>query len=121
MQYNEDRWNVQINPINIRYKNEPEWKVPPIVTTNSPNPEQQLTAKGNSLYINENLIQDENLFPDILNNQGYINKNQLDTTTWNSTNQVKLRDKYLKVRIRYSGKELAIIQAVQTLFRISYA
>ena len=35
--------------------------------------------------------------------------------------QMKLRDKYLKVRIRYDGTQYAIISAVKTQFTISYA
>ena len=35
--------------------------------------------------------------------------------------ETRQRDKYIKVKIRYSGKDLAIIQAVTTLFHISKA
>lgn len=33
----------------------------------------------------------------------------------------RIRDKYLKIRVIYSGKDLAIIQGIETLFTISYA
>jgi hypothetical protein len=33
----------------------------------------------------------------------------------------RLRDKWAKIRIKYSGKNLAIITAIQTLMNISYA
>lgn len=35
--------------------------------------------------------------------------------------EARIRDKHLRVRVRYSGKQLAIITALQTLYRISYA
>jgi hypothetical protein len=33
----------------------------------------------------------------------------------------RLRDKWAKIRIKYSGDKLAIITAIQTLMNISYA
>ena len=35
--------------------------------------------------------------------------------------EMKIRDKYLKVRIKYSGTQYAIINGIKTLFTISYA
>ena len=35
--------------------------------------------------------------------------------------QMKLRDKYIKVRVRYDGTQYAIINAIRTYFRLSYA
>ena len=35
--------------------------------------------------------------------------------------EARLRDKYLKVKVRYSGEDLAIIQGVTTLFDYSFA
>ena len=48
----------------------------------------------------------------------YLNENVLNFT---KLNQSKIRDKYLKVKIRYSGEDLTIIQAIKALFTISYA
>ena len=48
----------------------------------------------------------------------YLSNNEIKYTT---LKQSKLRDKYLKIRVRYSGENLAIIQAVKTLFETSYA
>jgi len=39
----------------------------------------------------------------------------------NARKETKIRDKYLKVRVRYSGEELAVITALKTLFTLSYA
>ena len=35
--------------------------------------------------------------------------------------ETRHRDKYIKVKVRYSGKDLAIIQAIATMYDISYA
>ena len=48
----------------------------------------------------------------------YLNENVLKFT---SLKQSKLRDKYVKIKVRYSGEDLTIIQAIKTLFTISYA
>jgi hypothetical protein len=34
---------------------------------------------------------------------------------------MKIRDKYLKVRVQYSGTQYVIIHALQTMFTISYS
>lgn len=36
-------------------------------------------------------------------------------------NQMKLRDKYLKVRVRYDGTKYALVNAIRTFYTISYA
>lgn len=35
--------------------------------------------------------------------------------------QMKIRDKYLKVRVRYDGKNYVIVNAIKTYFTVSYA
>lgn len=35
--------------------------------------------------------------------------------------ETRLRDKYVKIKVRYSGEDLAVIQAIQTLFDYSFA
>jgi hypothetical protein len=40
---------------------------------------------------------------------------------WTYRKEAKIRDKWVKVRVRYSGKNLAVIHSVITLFNISYA
>lgn len=35
--------------------------------------------------------------------------------------EVKIKDKFMKVKIRYTGDDLAIITAINTLYSISYA
>lgn len=48
----------------------------------------------------------------------YLKNNNLYFT---KINQHKIRDKYLKIKVRYSGEDLTIIQAIKTIFTISYA
>ena len=59
----------------------------------------------------------------------------LDTVNWLNTNttyrtdfgtaqnrkETDMRDKFIKVRIRYSGEELAVIDWINTIYQISYA
>jgi len=68
MEYLEDRWRVQIQPIAFKY--------------------------------------------------AYVDKNTLKYT--NSV-QSKIRDKYLKIRVRYDGKQYVMVNAIKTYFTVSYA
>jgi len=72
MDYLEDRWLVQINPLNILEKNEEDWEndVPPIVLNNSPIPNKSLT---------ENIE-----FSEVLKESGYkdTNKQISNIETW---------------------------------------
>ena len=43
------------------------------------------------------------------------------TLTLGNTTEMKVRDKYIKIRVRYDGTQYAIINALRTLFTISYA
>lgn len=51
-------------------------------------------------------------------NYAYLKANELELS---EAKQMKLRDKYLKVRIRYDGTQYAIISAVKTQFTLSHA
>ena len=35
--------------------------------------------------------------------------------------EARLRDKYIKIKVRYTGEDLVIIQAIQTMFDYSFA
>lgn len=50
-----------------------------------------------------------------------FNGNFIDVIPWTYRKETKIRDKYMKVRIRYEGSELAVIQAVLTTYTESYA
>lgn len=111
MYYKEDKWDVQINPINLVQKNETdiEWNRndesnPPIVYNLFPLP------KDISNITNMEI-------PNSLNGFNVINWNDLTT----KNQEVKMKDKFIKIRVRYSGEDLAIITAIKTLYSISYA
>ena len=117
MQYNEDKWLIQINPINVIYKNEPQWidmggnptsKIP-VELGQSPIPDDVLTE-------NIDVPEDFETTPNA-DGRGYV--------TWGWTEsqmkEVKPKDKWIKIRIRYTGNKLAIITAIRTLYSISYS
>ncbi len=68
MQYVEDSWDIQIQPITFKY--------------------------------------------------GYLSGSNL---VYTNNSEMKLRDKYIKIRVKYNGQKYAIINAIRTLFTISYA
>lgn len=128
MQYNEDQWLVQINPLNIVQYNEPQWdskandlfqrdnlsnKIP-IELGQSPIP-SEILEKGDITYDPQN--PNNNDIPDTSLDRAIVSWSQNDS----KTSEVKLKDKYIKIRIRYSGTKLAIITAIKTLYSISYA
>jgi hypothetical protein len=45
---------------------------------------------------------------------------ELDNNSWGNRKELDLKDKFMKVRIRYSGEELVVINALNTLYRESY-
>ena len=107
--YNEGKWQIQIPSISFMQKNEDNWiddKEPPIVLT----------------YLQED-IKDSNLpggYSVIPNT--YLNENTKYITNqdgWTNRKETKIRDKWMKVRVRYSGKNLAVIHSLVTLFNIS--
>lgn len=117
MQYKEDKWDVQINPINLVQRNEDqsEWtnvygngkdKMVPA--------EYNLFNPPKDLYDDEGNIKPVNLPPEWKRN----------IISWGISDklnkEVKLKDKFIKIRVRYSGKDLAIISALKTLYSISY-
>lgn len=44
----------------------------------------------------------------------------VETTTMDEQS-TRIRDKFLKVRVKYSGESLAVITALKTLMTVSYA
>ena len=147
-QYLEDRWRVSINPLLICYKNEytrnvegalcqPEnstWckakgrstKLPPITIANTTWPDTiketgkvdypAEDGKDNALY---------GLYDGIwYDTTNWLDESSIYKTSFGSAQNRKetdLRDKFMKVRVRYSGKDLAVIDALLTYYSISYA
>lgn len=114
MLYKEDKWDVQINPINIVQKNETneDWLGNLGATV------PMVPAEYNLFPIPDELKQplqhEINLPPD-------WKRNVVSWKDYQKINkEVKLKDKFVKIRIRYSGNNLAIISAIKTLYSISY-
>ena len=101
--YQEDEWYIQIPSINIAQKNETIWKdgKPPIVLNWIPND------------LDKTEISDEDL-------PNTYNLGNVDTTGWTYRQQIPMKDKYIKIKIRYTGNDLAIITGILTTYRLSY-
>jgi len=86
-----------------------DWKkkIPPIVVNTDQIPDD----------LDEEKVTVDRL-PNIYQNK-YWTKS-ISTEPWTARKEAKIRDKWMKVRIRYSGKNLAIIHSIMTLFNISY-
>ena len=104
MQYREDCWRVEIRPINFVQKNESNWTVPPIQLNNIPTD-----------------IEKDEISSEDLPNDYDITDISLPVDGWSSRKETRIRDKYLKIKVRYSGKDKVIISALKTLYNISYA
>ena len=129
MWYVEDKWFVQIPALYIVQKNEADWRLgdkeyigtdgqthrvelPPLSVGNSPIPNDML---------NTNITEDD--FPEELKRLGY-GVRDIDISEWttnyindaNMRDGTRLRDKYCRIRIRYTGEKLVIIQAIKTIF-----
>lgn len=106
-EYVEDRWNIQIPLINMVQKNEPKWSIPPLVIDYIPN-----DLKATDI--------DYNLLPKDYQKLEYW-PTGLDLNKWTYNKQMPLRDKFIKIRIRYDGTEKAIISAIKTIYTESFA
>lgn len=114
MDYLEDKWLIQIPSINYRQKNENDWitsdkgTYPKIVLSQLWPDESielgEIPPQLKELYGNDKEITDI-----------------ISTEDWKYTAETRLRDKFIKIKIRYKGDQLAFIQALKTLYLISYA
>ena len=113
MSYLEDKWRITINPILIVYKNESnwngKWSKPPVPVYNSPIP--NTVVSGN--------IPEELNCSDIDQESWLISKYPFGEAS--NRKELDVKDKFMKVRIRYSGEELAVIDFLNTIYRVSYA
>lgn len=130
--YKEGKWNIQIPSISFMQKNEQEW--PKIkgslykkITEEGPIKDDNKVIPPiviNSQYLPKDLKSTEvtldilpNIYKEVNENGKYI----IDTNNWTYRKETNIRDKWMKVRIRYSGKNLAIIHSIATLYNISYS
>ena len=102
-QYKENQWDIQIPSIVFNEKNEKEWEKPPIVL---PESTDQYNIKSTNI---EKLP------------EGYTVENIDTIDTWSERKEAKIRDKYIKIKIRYSGKQLATIYSILTIYQMSIA
>lgn len=106
--YKEGKWEVQIPSIIFNQNNEDEWKnnIPYLVINSSNVPNDLQTSQ----------ISADKLPNTYRNDLGYIKAGD-----WTARKEARIRDKWIKIRVRYSGKNLAVIHSLITLFNISYA
>lgn len=117
MQYNEDKWLVQINSLNVVYKNESEWTDLDGNSTNRiPVEIGQSPVPDNVLSTNIEVPEDFETTQDN-KGRGYV------SWSWDSSQrrEVKIKDKWIKIRVRYTGNKLAVISAIKTLYSISFS
>lgn len=105
--YNEDSWYIQIPSINYYEKNE-DWS----------------QFKINNKSLNRpplNLITDP--LPELLQKQQSIEMNPqypIDLNNWTTEKQTTIRDKYIKIKIRYTGDDFVVISGIINTFKESY-
>ena len=120
--------------------------LPTLPIVNSPIPDQvkesgQIKFPGITIYqnnVSETSLDRENALYHLYDLSKFgINGNYspLDTTNWlndvgiyqysfgeaHNRKETDVRDKFIKIRIRYSGEELAIIDFLSTIYQVSYA
>ena len=112
--YKEGRWNVQIPSIIFNQKNEEPWEnnIPPIII-NTSNLPKDLTSDEISIDKIPNIYTRTKDNPNITD---YIKLGN-----WTYRKEARIRDKWIKIRVRYSGKNLAVIHSLITLYDISYS
>lgn len=97
MYYQNDKWVAEIPSIIFMEKNEDWEEKPPLVVNWIPNDLEKNTITGEDLPNTYDI--------------GEVSINK-----WADTREAKIRDKYLKIKVRYSGENLAIITALKTLY-----
>lgn len=111
MTYKEDKWDITINPINYLQRNE---KVSEYKTLD--NKSEQIPIECSIFRLPNDIdLENETNIP-----SGW-NRNKTEWDKDSKFGQVKMKDKYIKIRIRYKGDNLAVILAINTLYSISYA
>lgn len=99
MNYNEDKWIVEIPSLVFMQKNENWDKVPTLVFNWLPNDLEKTSVTKEDL-------------PNI------YDIGQISKDNWSFRKEARLRDKFIKIRVRYSGEKLAVITALKTIVNI---
>lgn len=124
------------NAMNAEYKKS-ETKLPPITIKNTclPKAVVNFVSKHNNNIIfpdDTNKIGENNALYGLYSWEGYC---PIDNTNWlndisiygtdfgeaQNRKEIDLKDKFIKIRIRYSGEELAVIDFLNTIYTVSYA
>lgn len=130
MQYKEDKWDIQINPLNLVQRNESQSEWTNVLgdgTKKMVPAECNLFAPPDELYTEKEVEQPDGSTITVreLNPAALPSDWERNVVSWGVSDklnkEVKLKDKYIKIRVRYSGKDLAVISALKTLYSISYA
>lgn len=130
MQYKEDKWDIQINPLNLVQRNESQSEWTNVLgdgTKKMVPAECNLFAPPDELYTEKEVEQPDGSTVTVreLNPAALPSDWERNVVSWGVSDklnkEVKLKDKYIKIRVRYSGKDLAVISALKTLYSISYA
>ena len=120
MQYQEDKWKVQINPINVIQSNEPAWDSEDLMNRTT----EELSADKIPIELSQAPIPDEVLAKDEITPDDIPeNSKNRAIVAWSHTKstEVKPKDKWIKIRIRYKGNKLSVISLIRTLYSVSYA
>ena len=116
--YNEGKWNIQIPSISFTQSNEEPWSnnIPPIVINSSYVPKDLTSSKISADKI-------PNIYTRIDRTNGQTNPitDYIKMGDWTYRKEACIRDKWIKIRVRYSGKNLAIIHSLITLYNVSYS
>lgn len=110
MDYKEDCWEIQINSLIFAQKNEKPWSVPPIAIVGAlPNDIVQTDIKDDTMQ-----------YTDFSDKYQHLTE-QVSLDGWTARKEAKMRDKYIRIRVKYSGEDLAVIMALKTFYTVSYA
>ena len=102
MTYLEDKWNISFDPIYFKNKYKKDIELP------------EYPSDGDEIYNPDPTL---NLSQTVVDNDKSTKREILES----NVSTVKLRDKWMKVRIKYRGDKLVVISAIQSLFTTSFA
>lgn len=127
--YKEGKWNIQIPSINFMQKNEYDtrgnstWVAPYSdlnISSNITMPPLVINSSNIPANISNTIT--PSVLPNIYYNKDNTNwYKAIDTSGWTSRKETKIRDKWMKVRVIYSGENLAVIHSLITLYNKSYS
>jgi hypothetical protein len=108
MQYNEDKWEIKLNPIIFEEKNENLTNLTKLPLVIDP------------LSVPEDIQASSIQKSDIEKLNYTLHDVQIQDRDWTLRKEVRPKDKYIKIKIRYSGEDLAIINMIRTIYTVSY-